>query len=494
MYSKINISFIAFLILLLVYCFSGIVLAENDPAEVIASPSELEAGKSEVIVYLLGLNSQLFSHSSVKEPTVEADTGITIKEFRVLSPKRAQMTIATASNTVGAVQLNLKFYDTTGVKVVKSCVFYINVLGPKTASDIIVTLYSIPTITPGKTNIQRTATFELEGVISGRITITPPENVKFAADLLPRITSLSVDANVDDIKVSETGDDIEFYVHNPGNKIIKLFVSDIFVDTSDASVDDIKGNINLRIYSSSFSDTVVVPVGHTPGYTISDESELSSEKDTNTTSRTNSTSGSGYTSNRNTNSQNSTGNESSNRNSRNGQNIYYDGGYISSFSGHSGRSYRSSSNFDNSNRNQGDLGVNYRVRPTNSALKINEKKNTDGNKKSENGVSYSNFKKKINVSPVKDGRFKILQIAFCNISFDKKAAIPLRATNKGFDAALNIEITIEMMKENPESFEVNITVAGKNNKTIELKHIKNGIYRSTQVHEFSISYDDILKE
>ena len=139
----------------------------------------------------------------------------------------------------------------------------------------------------------------------------------------------------------------------------------------------------------------------------------------------------------------------------------------------------------------GSSGGNYRARPTNSRAKKNDTKKTNEN--SEIGLSYGNFKKKINVSPANGGKFKILQVAYCNINFDKKAAIPLQATDKGFSASLNIEITIEMMKENPKSFEVNVTVGGKNSKIIELKHIENGIYRSTKIHEFSISYKDISK-
>ncbi|MCD4656063.1 MAG: hypothetical protein K8S87_00820 [Planctomycetes bacterium] len=495
MKSKINKSFIVFVVLMLISGFSGITFAANEPAEVIASPSEIEAGKSEVIVYLLGLNSQLFSHSSIKEPTVDADNGITIKEFRVLSPKRAQITIDTASETVGAVQLNLKFYDTAGEKVVKSCVFYINVLGPKTVSDIVVTLYSIPRILLGQTNIQRTGTFELEGVINGKITITLPSNLKFLTDLIPRITSLSVDATVDNIKVSETGDNIEFDVQNPENDNIKLLLSDIFIDTSGASEGEIKGDIYLQIYSSSFSDTVIVPVGHTPGYTIADEEELNSEND-NKSSNSSTNSGSGYSNYNTNNSSNNTDendeNTKNNENNDSSQKTYNGGGFITSFSS-SGRSSRGNfrSNNPSSQRLNGSSG-NYRIRrPANSATKNAEKKNTD--KKSEDGVSFNNFKKKINVAPANDGKFKILQIAFCNISFDKKAAIPLRATNAGFEAELNIEIRIEMVKENPDSFEVIVSVGETNTKTIELKHIRNGVYRSSQVHKFSISYEDVIE-
>ena len=96
------------------------------------------------------------------------------------------------------------------------------------------------------------------------------------------------------------------------------------------------------------------------------------------------------------------------------------------------------------------------------------------------------------VTPGKGGKFQILEVSFCNEGFDKKTAIPLKASNDGFDAIMNIELTIESEHSLPDIIDVVISVGEKYNKNIQLKKYKSGVFRSIDIQKFSIPYKELV--
>jgi len=502
-----QLSFLLSFVFYLLVILSSFVIAQTTetPAEVKAAPSGLSSGSENSNVYLLGTNPQVFSHSSKKDPTVEMPTGITVKTFAVSSPKRALMVVDVLSSAFGSYQCSLKFYDSEGENVVKTCVFYLNALGPITNNDYTITLTSLPEISIDTSSLQTGGYIEIKGPLAGNVTVSTPAGVKFNTGLKPQVSSLTVGAEVTDIEVAETGDSFTFYVNNPGGGEIRIFISGLYFDTLKFTEDNgQKGEIALTFDNINLpSGNVQIPVGHTPGYTVSTNVETPDEKDNNedtgsnpidnpTNPNTDNNTPSSDTSTDN-NPKKTTNRESQKENNRPWNRERWE--QRRQKIADSKKSQRSQRKTSRNPRNRSRYVPRNRYSKTNTPSKRSTSPPSSTSKSSSNKDEddSEDWKKKARITTGEGIKLNIVSIMFCNVNYEHARAVPLVATDKGFLAKMNVEIKYIENNNAPDKISVFLLLPGHKALTVTLKKIKRGVYRSTELLEVLIPFDKILK-
>ncbi len=487
-----------YLVFLLLVLSAQAFADQRTPAEVRAVPDAVSSGVQGASIYLLGVNPQVFSQSSAKAPTVELPADLTLDSFSTLAPKRALLKIDVNSDAIGVYQCSLKFYSADGSAVVKTCVFYLSALGPHSASGFKLTLITVSEIKIDSSTLQRAGTFELEGALAGNVKVSAPQGVKFSPALKPQISSLSIGAEVSNIEVSETGESFTFFVDNPRKEVVRIFFSTLFLDTSGFSADGgQEGEIAITLENQNLPNgSLAVPVAHTEGYTIAADVASSSG------SSSNNSNNNGYTPNGSTNPTNNNNNNSrDNSNSdignnptnraqpkvqdkkspRNWQNLRSD--YKQRLKNKSKRDY-------NRWRPRYIPRRRYPYRRNHWRSPRNDSRNSHSRTPSSKSDSSESEADKLansaEITVQKGVKINILGISFCDANYKPTLTVPLKATDKGFVANLNVEIIFVDNSDVPKEITVTVALPGNAPIKVVLEKTGAGVYRSKKLLEIVV--------